>query len=198
MHKTDENSADEEVVVSFQGILCRKDIAPFNEKNMWAIKDMIIYIPMLKVPLPFRPSGKVKYLRQSATLTAFGNPVFNKPIESIAAIFSIFKRAVGDRLAESPVHSTYEEFPAIDVTNRYFTPRGGADPVSALRYSRSPSFVRRYTFTRQQMEDQYNIEEYQPLRREIYPGENRVHSRLQELTTPQEAFMKSLDRKSVV
>jgi len=70
----------------------------------------------------------VKYLRQSATLTAFGNPAFNKPIESIAAIHGIFKRAVGDHLSESPVHSTYEEFPAIDVSNRYFTPRGAADP----------------------------------------------------------------------
>ena len=69
----------------------------------------------------------MKYLRQSATLTAFGNPVFDKPIENIATIFAIFKRAVGDRLSESPVCSTYEDFPAIDVANRYFTHRGGAD-----------------------------------------------------------------------
>jgi hypothetical protein len=127
VHKTDDISVDEEVVVSFQGILCKKDIAPYNEKNMWAIKYMIVCFPMLKVSLLPRPSGKVKYLRQSATLTAIGNPVFNKPIESIAAIFAIFKRAVGDRLSESPVHSTYEDFPAIDVANRYFTPRSGAD-----------------------------------------------------------------------
>ena len=31
--KMDENSADEEVVALLQGILCKKDIAPFNEKN---------------------------------------------------------------------------------------------------------------------------------------------------------------------
>ena len=69
----------------------------------------------------------MKYLRQSATLTAFGNTVFNKPIESIAAIFAIFKRAVGDHLSESVVYSMYEDFPAIDVANRYFTPRGSAN-----------------------------------------------------------------------
>ena len=69
----------------------------------------------------------MKYLRQSATLTAFGNTVFNKPIESIAAIFAIFKRAVGDHLSESVVHSMYEDFPAIDVANRHFTPRGSAN-----------------------------------------------------------------------
>ncbi|KAF8969131.1 hypothetical protein BDZ97DRAFT_1915494 [Flammula alnicola] len=102
----DENSADEEVVASFQGILCKKDIAPYNEKNI--------------------PSGKVKYLRQSTTLTAFGNPVFDKSIENIAAIYAIFKRAIGDNLVEGAVCSTYEDFSAIDVANRYFTPRGGA------------------------------------------------------------------------
>jgi hypothetical protein len=37
VHKTDDEiSADEEVVVSFQGILCKKDMAPYNEKNMCA------------------------------------------------------------------------------------------------------------------------------------------------------------------
>ena len=84
-------------------------------------------IPTLKVPLLIRPNSKAKYLRQSATLTAFGNPVFNKPIENIAAIYAIFRRAVGDGLSESAVYSMYEDYPAIDVANRYFTPRGGAD-----------------------------------------------------------------------
>jgi hypothetical protein len=73
-----------------------------------------------------RPNSKVKYLRQSATLTAFGNPVFDKPIQNIAATYAIFKRAVGDNLSESALYSTFEEFPAIEVANRYFTPRGGA------------------------------------------------------------------------
>ncbi|KAF8148181.1 hypothetical protein B0H34DRAFT_803026 [Crassisporium funariophilum] len=102
----DENLADKEVVALFQGILCKKDIAPYNEKNI--------------------PSGKVKYLCQSATLTAFGNSVFDKSIEDMAAIYAIFTRAIGDNLVEGAVHSTYKDFSAIDVANRYFTPRGGA------------------------------------------------------------------------
>ena len=36
VHKTDKTSADEEVVVSFQGILCKINIAPYKEKNMYA------------------------------------------------------------------------------------------------------------------------------------------------------------------
>ena len=83
---------------------------------------------MLKVPLSIRPSNKAKYLRQSATLTAFGNPVFDKLIENIAAIYAIFKRAVGDNISENAVYSMYEDSPAIDVANRYFSPRGSADP----------------------------------------------------------------------
>ena len=82
---------------------------------------------ILKNSLLIRPNGKAKYLRQSATLTAFGNSVFDKPIENIAAIYAIFKRAVGDNISESAVYSMYEDFPAIDVANRYFTPRDGAD-----------------------------------------------------------------------
>ena len=71
----------------------------------------------------------MKHLCQSATLTAFGNLVFNKPIKSIAAIYAIFRRAIGDDLlvSGSALHSTYEEFQAIDIANWYFTPRGGAD-----------------------------------------------------------------------
>lgn len=91
---------------------------------------------MLKDLLLIRPNGKVKYLRQSATLTAFGNPVFDKPIENIAAIHAIFKRAVGDNMSENAVYSMYEDSLAIDVANRYFTPKVGADcqeiqPVTA-------------------------------------------------------------------
>jgi hypothetical protein len=84
-------------------------------------------VTILKEPLLIRPYAKAKYLRQSATLTAFGNSVFDKPIENITAIYAIFKRAVGDSISESAVYSMYEDFPAIDVANRYFTPRDGAD-----------------------------------------------------------------------
>jgi hypothetical protein len=34
VNRSEENSDDEEVVVSFQGILCKIDMPPFSEKNM--------------------------------------------------------------------------------------------------------------------------------------------------------------------
>ena len=59
-------------------------------------------------------------------LTAIGNPVFDGLLLNLANIHAIFKRAMGDclTLAEGTVLSTYEEFPAIDAANRYFTPKG--------------------------------------------------------------------------
>ena len=46
-HKKDESSADKEVVVSFQGILCRKEIVPYNEQ-LCGPKVLTRRIPILK------------------------------------------------------------------------------------------------------------------------------------------------------
>lgn len=68
----------------------------------------------------------MKYLRQSASLTAFGNPVFDNLFANIAVIHTIFRRAIGDQLAQS----LYAEYPAtIDVANRYFVPKAKTLPA---------------------------------------------------------------------
>ena len=54
--------------------------------------------------------------------------MFKKPIKNITEIYAIFKRAVRDNLSESAVYLMYEGFPAIDIANQYFTPKGAADP----------------------------------------------------------------------
>ena len=110
-----------------------------------------------------RPSKKVKYLRQSATVTAFGHPVYDGLVANIAIIHSIFRRAVGDHLIErravgdhlieEGINSMFEEWPAIDVANRYFTPKAVAclediwpigidvDPFSSLNRAASSLFM---------------------------------------------------------
>jgi hypothetical protein len=100
-----------------------------------------------------RPSKKVKYLRQSAVVTAFGHSVYDSLIANIAIVHSIFRRAVGDRLTEECVASMFEEWPAIEVANRYFTPKAIArledirpigadvDPFGSLHKAASSSFV---------------------------------------------------------
>jgi hypothetical protein len=105
------------------------------------------------IPYAYRPSKKVKYLHQSATITAFGHPVYDGLIANIAIIHSIFRRAVGDRLTEECINSMYEDCPAIEVANRYFTPKAVArledvrpigadiDPFRSLHKAASSSFV---------------------------------------------------------
>jgi hypothetical protein len=73
-----------------------------------------------------RPSKKVKYLCQSATVMAFGHSVYDGLIANIAIIHSMFRRAVGNCLTEESINSTFEEWPAIDVANQYFTPKAVA------------------------------------------------------------------------
>ena len=65
----------------------------------------------------------MKFLRQSATLTGLGNTSFNSALSNIAVVHAIFKRAIGSQLTDSAIQSTYTEFPAIDMANRYFTPQ---------------------------------------------------------------------------
>jgi hypothetical protein len=71
----------------------------------------------------------VKYIRQSAALTAFGNPVFDKLLANIAVIHTIFRRAIGNQLIEDTAQSPYTEHPVtIDVGNRYFVPKANTLP----------------------------------------------------------------------
>ena len=100
-----------------------------------------------------RPNKKVKYLRQSATVTAFGHSVYDRLIANIAIIHSMFRRAVGECFTEDCVNSTFEEWPAIDAGNRYFTPKAVAcsenvrsigidiDPFGSLNKAASSLFV---------------------------------------------------------
>ena len=95
----------------------------------------------------------MRYLRQSAAVTAFGHSVYDSLIANIATVHSIFRRAVGDRLIKECVNSTFEEWPAIEAANRYFTPKAVArledirpigtdvDPFGSLQRAASSSFV---------------------------------------------------------
>ena len=77
-----------------------------------------------------RPNGKVKYIRQSASLTAFGNPEFDNLFTNIALIHTIFRRAIGHQLIEDTAQTLYTEYPStIDVANRYFVPKADALPA---------------------------------------------------------------------
>ena len=56
-------------------------------------------------------------------LTGLSSPKFNDAILSIHAIEDIFRQQVVDQNMEAWVPSSFQGHPAIDVGNRYFTPR---------------------------------------------------------------------------
>jgi hypothetical protein len=70
----------------------------------------------------------VKYIRQSTSLTALGNLIFDHLYANIAIIHTIFRRAIGERLLEGAIPSTYSKHQVIDVANHYFTPTAIALP----------------------------------------------------------------------
>ena len=74
-------------------------------------------------------SRNAKFLRQSVQVTGLGNTSFKRLLADIARIQALFKRATGPFLQDEASVSQFEEFPAIDASNRYFNPRTGRNQV---------------------------------------------------------------------
>ena len=70
-------------------------------------------------------SLKAKFLRQGVQVTGLGNTSFDKLSADITRIQALFKRAIGPYLQEEAGISQFEDFTAIDASNRYFSPRTG-------------------------------------------------------------------------
>ena len=62
-------------------------------------------------------------MRQSVQVTGLGNTSFENLLADIARIQALFKRAAGPFLQDEAAVSQFEEFAAIDASNRYFNPR---------------------------------------------------------------------------
>ena len=70
-------------------------------------------------------SRNARFLRQSVQVTGLGNTSFDKLLANIARIHALFKRATGPFLQDEAGVSYFEDFAAIDASNRYFNPRTG-------------------------------------------------------------------------
>src|SRR5271168_1440417 len=68
-------------------------------------------------------SKRVKYLRQRASIMGMGNKTFDDATANLARIQAIFKQSIGNQLKENPVYSDFKGYRALDISNRYFTPR---------------------------------------------------------------------------
>lgn len=63
-------------------------------------------------------------MKQSATLTGFGEEGFRNSVDSIIAIHDTFSRQFKEGELEGWYPSTFRGQPSIDIANRYFTPCG--------------------------------------------------------------------------
>ncbi|KAF8891008.1 hypothetical protein BD779DRAFT_1384285, partial [Infundibulicybe gibba] len=94
----------EELVVSVQGIVIRRDqLPPFASKIS-------------------PKSQSLRYLRQGVSITGLGTTSFANAIESLKKIYVIFSRSIGStKLQSGTPTSMFGDYPTIDTSNRYFT-----------------------------------------------------------------------------
>jgi len=71
--------------------------------------------------------SKVRFLRQGVSLTGLGGNGTDRIFEKVAQVQGLFKRTFGDRLQECSIFSSFKGYAALDMSNRYFMPRGDAD-----------------------------------------------------------------------
>jgi hypothetical protein len=78
-------------------------------------------------------SKQLKYLRQSLTVTALNNGIYDQIIENIATVHGIFGRSVGlKKLQPCSISSSLDDVLVIETANRYFTPTKDANGVQTL------------------------------------------------------------------
>ena len=63
-------------------------------------------------------------MRQGVTITGLQSSTFKKIIHTVAEVHALFSRAVGiDKLEECQMITAYKGMSALELSNRYFTPR---------------------------------------------------------------------------
>ena len=69
-------------------------------------------------------SNRVKYLRQSVTLTGFGTETFEKGVKALTEVHALFDRHIPEnKLDECTIFDKCDDYIGIHLTNRYFTSR---------------------------------------------------------------------------
>ena len=70
-----------------------------------------------------RHNNAAKYINQSVTITGLDEPHFAKAIENLAAIQTLFEHHIDKNDFDHWLPSRYTTYPAIELSNRYFTYR---------------------------------------------------------------------------
>ena len=118
-----EDSEIDEVVLRIQGIVCNRELPPVRGPFKVYVTFQLWQMAYSSNHMHNRQPNRRSYLRQSVMLTGLSSPKFNDAIMSMHAIEDLFRRQAIDGKMEVWIPSTFQGHPAIDVGNRYFTPR---------------------------------------------------------------------------
>jgi hypothetical protein len=67
-------------------------------------------------------SNRIRYLRQSVTLTGFGTPTFENGIKGLLQVHELFDRHVPEnKLDECSIVDKCDDFLGVHLSNRYFS-----------------------------------------------------------------------------
>jgi hypothetical protein len=66
---------------------------------------------------------RYKYLRQGISITGLGGPSFDAAICAVQDIHEIFRQGIYDGRLQDLSTTKYREHSALDLSNRYFTPK---------------------------------------------------------------------------
>ena len=110
---------NEELIASFQGIICKKDLPLFTER-LGYVRSLIME---LILTYNRSNSGLAKCLQQSVSITGLQSLTFDKIIHTVAEIHAVFSRAVGnEKLEECQIITSYKGMSALELSNHCFTP----------------------------------------------------------------------------
>ncbi|PPQ82306.1 hypothetical protein CVT24_001620 [Panaeolus cyanescens] len=112
------NNPTDEVLLRLPGILCQKELPPIT-----ASLDTLI-----------RKHAK-KYLRQQVQITGLGSVQFDNAINKIREIYLKFTDKVDEKLLHPWKPDSFNSFPAINATTRYFTPTRMAASSSSVPFA---------------------------------------------------------------
>jgi len=79
--------------------------------------------------------ARYKFFRQGVSITGAGTAIFNDATKAAQEIYAQFYHQFPDKKLEAWSMGTYAGHPALDVTNRYFTPKRDAPEMQHIPFN---------------------------------------------------------------
>ncbi|KAF8871496.1 hypothetical protein CPB84DRAFT_1692159 [Gymnopilus junonius] len=120
MDERDSQAGQQEVILTIQGIIAKKDLPPFEEKISPS-------------------SAHIQFLQQSITLIGLDMPMFQRAVDNILKIHAMLGCSIGhNNLEQCSMIGSFDNQASIEMSNQYFTPQKHAGQSQELEI---PSYI---------------------------------------------------------